>query len=499
MPDDARSDPAATEQPGRLVRDLRGRIDRSAGGDAAAALRLELGRALLAQARVVEAVRELEALAVEPGCPSEIRAAALGSLAGALALSGRTAESEAIAGEVLDSPDADAESRVLARSAIRGLRFFEGRFDEAVEHAIQIVRDARDAGPVARAEARLDMGGMLYHADRFDEAEPWFALDADASEGQRQEAAGTLAQMNLVRGRWRDVLDALPAGGGTADPDWSDLSHVVRPAIRAHALLHLDRAEVARRELGRPVVPGAPPISLVAAALLAELDGDLRSVGALIERAVALGGDPRFRPQIRTWAVELVRLALAAGERPAAQRVVDTLEALAAMSTVRSVAAASLAVRGMVERDPALLANAAELFAEGPRMVAAAQTLEELGVAHAQREERDPAVAALQQALASWRALDAPADVRRVARRLADLGVRTRPVARPSESRTGWDALSPTEATVAMLVGEGMTNAEIASRLVVSPRTVETHVAHVLAKLEVRTRAGIARHAAGRS
>ena len=51
----------------------------------------------------------------------------------------------------------------------------------------------------------------------------------------------------------------------------------------------------------------------------------------------------------------------------------------------------------------------------------------------------------------------------------------------------------------AMLVGEGMTNAEIASRLVVSPRTVETHVAHVLAKLEVRTRAGIARLAVGRS
>jgi DNA-binding CsgD family transcriptional regulator len=44
-----------------------------------------------------------------------------------------------------------------------------------------------------------------------------------------------------------------------------------------------------------------------------------------------------------------------------------------------------------------------------------------------------------------------------------------------------------------------MTNAQIARRLVVSPRTVETHVAHVFAKLEVHTRAGIARLAAERS
>ena len=50
-----------------------------------------------------------------------------------------------------------------------------------------------------------------------------------------------------------------------------------------------------------------------------------------------------------------------------------------------------------------------------------------------------------------------------------------------------------------LLVSEGMTNAEIAARLVVSRRTVETHVAHVLAKLDVRTRSGIARVAADRS
>jgi non-specific serine/threonine protein kinase len=46
---------------------------------------------------------------------------------------------------------------------------------------------------------------------------------------------------------------------------------------------------------------------------------------------------------------------------------------------------------------------------------------------------------------------------------------------------------------VASLVAEGLTNDEIAERLVISRRTVETHIAHILAKLDVRSRVGIAR------
>ena len=52
----------------------------------------------------------------------------------------------------------------------------------------------------------------------------------------------------------------------------------------------------------------------------------------------------------------------------------------------------------------------------------------------------------------------------------------------------GWE-LSSREEEVLRLLSEGLTDREIADRLVISPRTVETHVGNVLRKLGVRNRA----------
>ena len=51
------------------------------------------------------------------------------------------------------------------------------------------------------------------------------------------------------------------------------------------------------------------------------------------------------------------------------------------------------------------------------------------------------------------------------------------------------EGLSPRENDVLRMLAEGLTDREIAAALVISPRTVETHVSNVLHKLNVRNRA----------
>ena len=57
---------------------------------------------------------------------------------------------------------------------------------------------------------------------------------------------------------------------------------------------------------------------------------------------------------------------------------------------------------------------------------------------------------------------------------------------------SGWGALTPTERDVARLVNEGLPNRAIAERLFVSPRTVQTHLTHVYAKLGLSSRVQLA-------
>ena len=56
---------------------------------------------------------------------------------------------------------------------------------------------------------------------------------------------------------------------------------------------------------------------------------------------------------------------------------------------------------------------------------------------------------------------------------------------RPS---SGWASLTPTELDVVRLVSEGLANNDIAARLFVSPRTVQTHLTHVYTKLSLASR-----------
>jgi predicted ATPase/class 3 adenylate cyclase/DNA-binding CsgD family transcriptional regulator len=61
---------------------------------------------------------------------------------------------------------------------------------------------------------------------------------------------------------------------------------------------------------------------------------------------------------------------------------------------------------------------------------------------------------------------------------------------------SGWASLTPTERDVVRLVSEGLGNNDIATRLFVSPRTVQTHLTHVYTKLGLSSRVQLVQEAA---
>ncbi|MFG2824497.1 ATP-binding protein [Kitasatospora sp. NPDC048365] len=184
-----------------------------------------------------------------------------------------------------------------------------------------------------------------------------------------------------------------------------------------------------------------------------------------------------------------VAAALACGDRAAAEALADEAELGIRGRTAPGSTAELHAVRGLLLEDPDPAAAASEY-------AAARRVWEDIGrpyhaarAAEAQaralgavpdRTGAEEAAAALARAAEILTALDATADLARIRRLEQSLGVGQ--VARAGRRGYG-DRLSPREEEVADLLATGATNQEIADTLVLSPRTVEHHVASVLKKL----------------
>ena len=147
--------------------------------------------------------------------------------------------------------------------------------------------------------------------------------------------------------------------------------------------------------------------------------------------------------------------------------------------------------QGDVNAAGTLLAASAARFSELPTPARQAEALIALAQANVMAGQRRRAVTTLLEAREIARALTASALEREVAAAMGELGVRM-----PRETaRMQPGGLSAKEAEVAALIAAGSTNADIAARLVASPRTVANHVSNILAKLELHNRSEVARWA----
>ena len=85
-------------------------------------------------------------------------------------------------------------------------------------------------------------------------------------------------------------------------------------------------------------------------------------------------------------------------------------------------------------------------------------------------------------------ALDARAVAALVRARLREAGVSAVPRGQLAATRANPAGLTARQLDVLALLAEGLSNADIAARLVISPKTADHHVSAILTKLEVRSR-----------
>ena len=104
--------------------------------------------------------------------------------------------------------------------------------------------------------------------------------------------------------------------------------------------------------------------------------------------------------------------------------------------------------------------------------------------------------AALRQALQIFTNLDALAAAQLTRHKMRQLGIRSIPAGPRTATRADALGLTRREREVLELICAGHSNAEIAAKLFLSPRTVGHHVSAVLAKLDAPTRGAAAAHAA---
>jgi DNA-binding CsgD family transcriptional regulator len=420
------------------------------------------GELLGATAFVTDDAVESERLAREAleigraNANADLELMAMTVVGGALVQQGRTAEGVALLDEAMAAAVGGqcGDPLTVAHTSCMTMLVCASYFD--IERATQWVQAmdrfiARYGCPFLDAECRTNYGRVLFENGDWVAAET-FLIDAIAmSKGvipsSHALACGTLAELRLAQGQAEAAARVLQGVEGRDE------------AVGAAALLHLARdepslaANIVRRRLdvlGSDRLDTAALVELLGIAEVASGSPD-----AAIERGHAL---------VKLGAANDCKLIVAHGHRLLGQALAAS-DPLAACTHLEAALAAFVA-------------------AEIPYRAAQTRLLLALLLRHTQ-----PAVAAAEArtALTVFEDLGARGGADAAAALLRDLGV--------SATRTGprnIGRLTRREQEVLSLLGEGLSNPEIAERLFLSRKTVEHHVARILAKLGLRGRAAAA-------
>jgi DNA-binding CsgD family transcriptional regulator len=314
------------------------------------------------------------------------------------------------------------------------------------------------------------------------------------------QAHAALGQLLFQTGQWEDAL----AEVGMVHEDLKEPA-VAGCDLGIAAVISFHRGEVGAAR-GR-LAAAAPHAERLGHRLITSLalarSLDFEHDGALPEALAALtdafDGSTEEVEEIEDLLPDAVRLAAGTGDLGTAQALAGQTAALAAESEIPHRQANALYCRGLLDHDAPRLLAAAEHYDDADRPLLRAKALEAAAGEFVDADDRSQARDAFTQAVEVYTALGAAADVSRVQATFRAHGIRRGPHAKHRRARSGWDSLTATEIKIAAFVEEGLSNPEIAARLLLSRRTVATHVSHILKKLDVHSRTDIARESALRT
>jgi predicted ATPase/DNA-binding CsgD family transcriptional regulator/tetratricopeptide (TPR) repeat protein len=263
-------------------------------------------------------------------------------------------------------------------------------------------------------------------------------------------------------------------------------AHLLTLGDSVGARKHFDDADACTEQAEGP--PSAPPRWR---AMAMAVEGDLRGARRALERGLRSSRAKGDQLEIAASLGALAELALQQGDDAGAKCALH--QALVVQNRCKEV-------RGLLETierlgEIAVLGGAVE---QGARLLTAAQAQRgALGMPlpRARRQPVEEVLELVGQSLTPERVAATVAEgaaltlEEAVAYATKGRGVRGRPALGPT-------SLTATEYAIARLVAEGLTNTEIAQRMLVSPGTVKSHLGHVFAKLGVTSRVKLAREMA---